>query len=159
MEFLCEKISTSLATVVIVGQTMKCKFVKCAQPRLEMEREAKGFVMIALLKLRRNKWTDCWAIINRPPLGLLLQSKGGLFMLCCIGFFSVVSLFPHTFYTPFVHLFGRQMHGDTWRYIFVRNPKVLVPQGFIGVLWIYMELWKKAAEQRYHISMYLHKCR
>ena len=25
-------------------------------------------------------------------------------------------------------------------------------QGFIGVLWIYKELWKKAAEQRYLVS-------
>ena len=35
--------------------------------------------------------------------------------LCYVAlvFFSVVSLFPYTFYTPFVHLFGRQMHGDT----------------------------------------------
>ncbi len=36
-----------------------------------------------------------------------------LLYLCCIGFFSVVSLFPYTFYTPFVHLFGIEMHGVT----------------------------------------------
>ena len=58
----------------------------------------------------------------------------------------------HFFHTPFVHLFGIEMHGSMWRYIFAKIPKVLVPQGFIGVLWIYKELWKKAAERRYLIS-------
>ena len=145
MEFLCEKISICSAAVDIVGQTMKCKFVKCTQPRLERERGAKGSVIIALLKLRRNKWTDCWAIINRPPLGMLCAVQGRLIYVMLHWIFLGSFTF---FHAPFVHLFGIEMHGSMWRYISVEIPKVLVPQGFIGVLWIYKELWKSVAEQQ-----------
>ena len=47
-----------------------------------------------------------------PAFVPLCTKAGCCYSLCCIGFFSVVSLFPHTFYTPFVHLFGIEMHGS-----------------------------------------------
>jgi len=41
-----------------------------------------------------------------------VQRRGVVVGIVALDFSLVVSLFPYTFYTPFVHLFGRQMYGD-----------------------------------------------